>query len=87
MKTIQVIAKGNVQGVGFRAHAKLRAYQYSITGYAKNLEDGTVILEATGKVDKVEKWLTKIGSYPSSSTELVVDTLNHPTVVKGFKVL
>ncbi len=87
MKTIQVVAKGNVQGVGFRAHAKLRAHQYGVKGYAKNLQDGTVILEATGSPDKVEKWLAKIGKYPSSSTEVKVEVVENPTVDRGFRVL
>jgi len=43
--------KGKVQGVAFRAYARDKANQLSISGYARNMPDGSVLLEAEGLVD------------------------------------
>ena len=38
----QIIFKGRVQGVGFRYTAQRMASRYDLTGYVRNLPDGTV---------------------------------------------
>ena len=38
--------KGRVQGVGFRYRAQNAASLYSVTGWVKNLYDGSVEMEA-----------------------------------------
>ena len=43
--------KGKVQGVAFRAYARDKAKQLNITGYARNMPDGSVLLETEGSVD------------------------------------
>ena len=40
--------KGRVQGVGFRYRAQNAASLYSVTGWVKNLYDGSVEMEAQG---------------------------------------
>ena len=40
--------KGRVQGVGFRYRAQNAASMYSVTGWVKNLYDGSVEMEAQG---------------------------------------
>lgn len=42
MKSYKVIFYGKVQGVGFRATCAKIARELKITGYVKNLEDGSV---------------------------------------------
>jgi acylphosphatase len=42
---IKIIAKGDVIGVGFRAHCDRLAKRMNATGYARNLSDGTVEVE------------------------------------------
>lgn len=39
---------GEVQGVGFRWNAMYIARKYSVSGWARNLYDGTVEMEAEG---------------------------------------
>lgn len=41
--------KGRVQGVGFRYFVEKAASELSVTGYARNLEDGRVEVYAVGK--------------------------------------
>lgn len=49
MKRYHIIVKGRVQGVGFRYHAKYAALKTNITGWAKNLNNGDVEIEAQGE--------------------------------------
>ncbi len=50
---------GNVQGVFFRASAQQEARKLDLTGFVRNLPDGSVELEAQGDsadVDKLLDW-------------------------------
>ncbi|PIS42449.1 MAG: acylphosphatase [Candidatus Kerfeldbacteria bacterium CG08_land_8_20_14_0_20_40_16] len=50
---------GQVQGVSFRYYAQNIARKLKLRGWAKNEIDGTVIIEAEGKVEKLKeliKW-------------------------------
>lgn len=49
IKTIKAIVNGKVQGVCFRASTKQFADSHELTGYAKNLANGDVEVEATGQ--------------------------------------
>ena len=46
--------KGRVQGVFFRASSQEQANKYNLTGYAKNLPDGSVEVLACGQSPAVE---------------------------------
>ena len=43
-----ILFYGRVQGVGFRYYAVMKANQLGLTGWVRNLEDGTVEMEAEG---------------------------------------
>ena len=47
--------KGRVQGVGFRYRAQNAASMYSVTGWVKNLYDGSVEMEAQGLEKDIDK--------------------------------
>ena len=52
--------RGRVQGVAFRAHARNEAQRLRLTGYAKNLADGSVEVLACGDasaIDELGRWL------------------------------
>ena len=49
MKHLRIIVKGKVQGVFFRASAKETADLLNIKGFAQNLPDGSVYIEAEGE--------------------------------------
>ena len=51
------VLKGRVQGVGFRYKAYHTARAYGLTGYARNLYDGSVELEVQGDEDTVRYFL------------------------------
>lgn len=51
---------GTVQGVGFRYNTQREALQLGLTGYARNLDDGSVEVVACGEADNIEQliaWL------------------------------
>jgi acylphosphatase len=60
MQKAKAIAYGQVQGVGFRAFCKSLAKKYNISGYAKNLEDGTVEIYAEGQRSLLDEFFKKI---------------------------
>ena len=62
------IISGRVQGVGFRAWAKSKAEEYSLTGWVKNCENGTVECELSGEKKVIDSFLEdlKRGSILSS---------------------
>lgn len=54
---VRVIYSGRVQGVGFRYTAASVARSFAVTGYVKNLPDGTVELVACGERDVIDDFL------------------------------
>ncbi len=54
------IFTGEVQGVGFRWNAKQIALKYSVSGWAKNIYDGTVEMEAEGSPLDIECLLEEL---------------------------
>lgn len=59
-----IVFRGEVQFVGFRYTARRLAKQLELTGWVKNLEDGTVEAEAQGSVSKLRKWIVALKSQP-----------------------
>lgn len=49
MKHLNIIIKGKVQGVSFRATAKAVADQLGVRGSVRNEPDGSVFIEAEGE--------------------------------------
>ena len=55
--TVQFLVSGKVQGVGYRYFVSRSARELHLTGWAKNLADGTVEVVATGvpaAIDQLE---------------------------------
>lgn len=66
MSNVCIIAwvYGRVQGVGFRYSTQHEAQRLGLTGYAKNMDDGSVEVVACGdaaQVEKLIKWLKRAG--------------------------
>ncbi|MDQ6958161.1 MAG: acylphosphatase, partial [Mariprofundaceae bacterium] len=52
---------GRVQGVCFRYYAKMEADQLGVTGYTRNLSDGSVealICGSVEQLDDMQRWLS-----------------------------
>jgi acylphosphatase len=57
MIQLHIIVSGKVQGVGFRYFSQMKAVQYGITGWAKNLADGSVEIVASGSKDQLDPFI------------------------------
>lgn len=71
---------GRVQGVGFRYSTQRQAISLGITGYAKNLDDGSVEVLACGTeagVAQLVAWL-KAGGPRSARVDKVVTEPHQP---------
>ncbi len=62
-----IIFYGRVQGVGFRYRASYAADCYGVSGWVRNLYDGSVEMEAEGSERDIDNMITAIekGSYVS----------------------
>lgn len=68
MRKVRINVSGRVQGVGFRYTTMFWAQELGdIHGYVKNLDDGTVYIEATGPKDKVTKFIDGLKQKASSA--------------------
>ena len=56
----KIIYSGNVQGVGFRYRTARLARGYNVSGYVRNLADGSVELVAQGDDDEVNRFLAEL---------------------------
>ncbi len=56
-----IIFSGRVQGVGFRYTARQIAARYGLTGFVRNLSDGTVEMFAQGDANDLAQCLRDIG--------------------------
>lgn len=80
---------GRVQGVGFRYITQRQANALGITGYARNLQDGSVEILACGddrQIAQLMDWLNSGG--PASARIDKMVTQPHATVqtIKGFDI-
>ena len=62
MDPVRLVAfvRGHVQGVGFRWWTRSQALALGLNGYAKNLPDGRVEVQAQGPRGQVEKLLARL---------------------------
>jgi acylphosphatase len=61
------VVSGRVHGVFYRASAQQRALEAGITGYAKNLPDGTVEVLACGEEARVAEFIQWLWQGPSAA--------------------
>jgi acylphosphatase len=84
----RALVSGEVQGVGFRMNALVEAQRLGLGGFARNLPDGRVEVEAEGPdaaVAHLLGWL-RTGPQYASVTDVDVDDLE-PTGETGFHVV
>jgi len=62
-----------VQGVFFRTSTRDVAVQLSLTGYAKNLPDGSVEVVACGQSDEIDKLAAWLREGPRMASVTSVD--------------
>jgi len=62
--SLRAIARGRVQGVFFRSFAEGHARRLGLKGYARNLSDGRVEVQAEGEREALEELLEQLHHGP-----------------------
>jgi len=88
MPTVNLIVKGKVQGVFFRAEAKEAADKLGIKGWIKNHEDGNVEIMAKGTEEALDAFISwcRKGSPKSQVTGVIVTPL-HIEDLDSFEII
>jgi len=88
MRAVQVIVRGTVQGVGFRAFVEREAQALGLDGWVRNRRDGTVEAVITGDDAVVDRMLMalRVGP-PASDVEGLTIAPHAEVVATGFRTL
>ena len=73
-KALRIIVQGVVQGVGFRYFVFSQATQMGLTGWTKNLPDGSVEVLACGNPGLLEQFVKELKIGPRHAHVSSVDT-------------
>ena len=71
---LKALIKGEVQGVGFRWAVQRQAGRLGLTGYAENLPDGSVRVEAEGDPDRLDQLEAFLHQGPQWAEVAAVDS-------------
>jgi acylphosphatase len=90
----QLVIRGRVQGVGYRAWVEVQARTHGLEGWVRNRRDGSVEALFSGPAETVATMVALCGRGPSSArVEMVtdeaagIDALNLRRAGEGFSVL
>ena len=85
---VKVIVKGIVQGVNFRYYSQRQAAKFNITGWVKNLPDGSVAGVFEGDEQDVEAMVQWCRRGPPSAqvTELIAQPEEYRGEFSSFSV-
>ncbi len=72
--TLHAVVHGRVQGVYFRSFVVKRGKELGLTGYARNLPDGTVEVRAEGYTEQLQKLIDELKKGPPAARVVNVDT-------------
>lgn len=88
-KAIEIKIFGRVQGVFFRITAKRQAEALGLTGWIKNLSDGSVLVWAEGKKENLQIFLKWCYNGPGGAKiERINFTFKTPLFkFRGFEVI
>ena len=86
-KSLRIIYSGRVQGVGFRYTTRNISGRYDVSGYVKNLPDGTVEVVVTGPAGDVADFMSEIAE---AMQGYIAECCSEPYVsaetFRGFRV-
>jgi len=87
IKSINIIAKGLVQGVFFRKTMKDNAEKLGLLGFVENRNDQTVYIEVEGEESKIETFIANcwLGSPKSNVSDLDINNQEIKNY-KSFKI-
>lgn len=87
MRSVQVVVRGHVQGVGFRWFTRDAARERGVTGWVRNRRDGSVEAELHGADADVETVLDRMRHGPAGARVGELDvTEATATAEVGFEI-
>ncbi len=82
-----IIFTGSVQGVGFRFTAHRIAGRHQLTGYVRNLADGTVEMLAQGSAEDIDDCIRDIQqSLPGHIRQVNIQEVPPDPTHRDFKI-
>jgi acylphosphatase len=57
IRSYKILIKGRVQGVNYRYNAQAAAHKYNLTGFVRNLHDGSVLAHAEGEEENIHRFI------------------------------
>ena len=89
MRRIRAIVSGRVQGVSYRASTATVARRLGLAGWVRNVDDGSVELEAEGPDDAVEKLVQWCHQGPPAArvTSVAVEERDATGVGRDFDIV
>lgn len=83
-----IIFRGNVQGVGFRYTTHRIAGRYDVTGFVRNLPDGTVEMLAQGPPDEVDRCIDDVrDSFSGYIRDAKVESIPYRPKYHDFSIM
>lgn len=74
--TVRLVARGRVQGVGYRWWARQQAHRLGLDGWVRNRLDGSVELLVAGPAAAVEQMAEACGRGPPPAAVSAVERLS-----------
>ena len=67
-KRVTLVVSGHVQSVGYRAYIARTAKELNLSGWIRNLMDGTVEIEAQGTEKMLDELISRAKQVPQSAS-------------------
>lgn len=89
IRTVDVIIRGRVQGVGYRMWTRREAGRLGLAGHVRNRADGSVEARFCGRPDTIDRMLEACRTGPPGSrvNEVAVTDRTDAVVEVGFAIL
>jgi acylphosphatase len=87
-KRVKLLIKGVVQGVNFRYYTRREALRCHVTGWVRNLPDGSVAAVFEGEEEEVENLVRWCRQGPDSAqvSELIVQPEDYRGEFQSFSI-
>lgn len=85
---VHMVARGMVQGVGFRFFVRDQASRFNVTGWVKNLPDGSVEVYAEGDEEMLSAFIERVKEGPRFGrvTNMELERLEPSHAYTGFGI-
>ena len=85
---VHLIARGRVQGVGFRYFVRDKASRYGIKGWVRNCSDGSVEIHAEGQKESMDEFMAAVKEGPlfGHVSDVEIEKVEPKNIYSGFSI-